>query len=396
MHSMEVGLRDEASRVQADLPPWAEWNRSQAYTVGIEEEVMLLDPGNQLLVNCGEQVLRELPPMLAAHASPETHEATVELASAPHETAEGAARDAATLRRALARELAGHDLLAAGAGTHPLAHWTDTKLSRGARYKLVYESVRELARREPTFGLHVHVGVADPEVAIRLQNRLRAHLPLLLALSANSPFWQGRDTGLASARTPIFQAFPRTGVPRAFPAYPEYVEAIDRLLRCDALPSPTFVWWDVRLQPGLGTVEIRVMDAQTTVADTRALAALVQTIAHLEVEEGYQPSRAIHADEIIHENRFLAARDGMSAQFIDTAADGRMSAPESLDHLLLAAGSHAEELGCQDALQHVVEMAHEAGATRQRRIARTHGVASVASALADLFTHGSACEPGSD
>ena len=124
---------------------------------------MLLDRYDGLLVNCGEMVLRGLPPALASQASAETHEATLELASAPHGTAEGAARDAATLREGLSSELAGYGLVAASAGTHPLAHWTATTVSRGARYALVYESMRELARREPTFGLHVHVGVADPE-----------------------------------------------------------------------------------------------------------------------------------------------------------------------------------------------------------------------------------------
>ena len=386
MDGVDVPLIYEAPGVWGELPPWAEWKRSQPYTVGVEEEVMLLERHDGLLVNCGEQVLRALPRALASRASAETHEATVELASAPHDTAEGAARDAAALREGLSVELAGHNLLAASAGTHPLAHWTETKISRGARYALVYESMRELARREPTFGLHVHVGVADPDAAIGLQNRLRAHLPLLLALSVNSPFWQGRDTGLASARTPIFQAFPRVGVPRAFHSYPQYVEAVDQLLRCDAFPGPTFLWWDVRLQPGLGTVEIRVMDAQTTAADTRALATLVQTIAHLELEEGYQSSRLVNADEVIHENRFLAARDGMSAQFIDPAANRRVSALETLDHLLLAARSHAEELGCEDALQHVMDMAHQTGASRQRQIARASGLASVAPALAKLFT----------
>jgi glutamate---cysteine ligase / carboxylate-amine ligase len=383
-----VNLMQQASFVRGERPPWAEWTRSPPYTVGLEEELMLLDRFDGLLVNCGEQVLRALPPALGAHASAETHEATVELATGPHRTAEGVACDAATLRQGLAVQLDGDNLRAASAGTHPLAHWTATKISRGARYKIVYESMRELARREPTFGLHVHVGVVDEDKAIGLQNRLRAHLPLLLALSVNSPFWQGRDTGLASARTPIFQAFPRVGVPRAFNSYSEYVEVVDQLLRCDAFPGPTFLWWDVRLQPRLGTVEVRVMDAQTTVADTVALAALVQTIAHLELEEGYQPSRLIHMDEVIHENRFLAARDGMSASFIDPVLDRRVPAVEALEHLLLAARSHAADLGCEDALQHVVEMANETGASRQRQVAKAYGVGSVTPALADLFTEG--------
>ena len=115
---------------------------------------------------------------------------------------------------------------------------------------------------------------------------MRAHLPLLLALSVNSPFWQGRDTGLGSARTPLFQAFPRVGIPREFRDYADWVEAVDLLIRCDAFPEPTFLWWDVRPQPRFGTVEVRILDAQTTVAETAALAALVQCIARLEVRGG--------------------------------------------------------------------------------------------------------------
>ena len=142
--------------------------------------------------------------------------------------------------------------------------------------------MRELARREPTFGLHVHVAVPDPETALRALNAIRGHLPVLLALSANSPFWQGRDSGLASARTPIFQAFPRTGPPRRFSGYADYVEAIDVLVRCDAIPEPTFLWWDARLQPRFGTLEVRIMDSQIRVADTAAIAALVQCLVRLE------------------------------------------------------------------------------------------------------------------
>ena len=128
---------------------------------------------------------------------------------------------------------------------------------------------------------------------IRLTNRMRAHLPLLLALSVNSPFWQGRDTGLGSARTPLFQAFPRVGIPRVFADYADWVEAVDLLIRCDAFPEPTFLWWDVRPQPRFGTVEVRILDAQTTVAETAALAALVQSVARLEVVEGYVSERLV-------------------------------------------------------------------------------------------------------
>lgn len=364
---------------------WAHWHESPAYTVGIEEEVMLLDPRDWDLAHRSEQVMADLPTSLGWHAAGETHQATVELRTSVHTSPRDAAREAGELRRAFSHEIAKHRLCAASAGTHPLALWTDTRVSRSARYQLVYESMRELARREPTFALHVHVGVSNPERAITLQNRLRTHLPLLLALSANSPFWQARNTGLCSARTPIFQAFPRVGVPRAFHSYGHYVEVVDRLLRANAFPTATFLWWDVRPQPSLGTVEVRVMDAQTLAVDSGALAALVQTIAHLELEEGYADARLIAADEVIEENRFLAARDGMRACFIDPVADRRISAREALEDVLRAGQEHADELGCETELERVRELALETGAEHQLRIAREYELVGLVQVLAEEF-----------
>ena len=229
--------------------------------------------------------------------------------------------------------------------------------------------MRELARREPTFGLHVHVGVSDPESAILLHNRLRSHLPLLLALSGNSPFWQGRDSGLASARTPLFQAFPRVGPPRIFEDYGEYVGTVDRLLRCGAIPDPTYLWWDIRPQPKFGTVEVRIMDAQSESWATRALAALVQMIARLELEEGYHADEVSGNTEVLIENRFLAVRDAMEANLIDPVAETQVPARVWLERLLEAARPHAQELGSEAALDDIRRLAQEGGAARQRRVA---------------------------
>ena len=186
-------------------------------------------------------------------------------------TCPGSRRELEDLRGALEGQLRTLGLRAAASGTHPFAVWQEMRVSTGPRYQHVYDSMRELARREPTFALHVHVGVASPDAAIDLMNRMRGHLPLLLALSANSPLWQGRDTGLASARTPLFQAFPRVGIPRTFRDYGDWVAAVEVLLRCEAFAEPTFLWWDVRPQPRFGTVEVRILDAQSTVAETVAL-----------------------------------------------------------------------------------------------------------------------------
>ena len=380
-------VQDHQAIATSRHPAWSEWNPSEPYTVGIEEEVMLVDPSDWSLAQRIDDVLPSLSEELAPRVTAETHGSAIELTTTPHLSAEAAADEAADLRVALAGELAGFGLRAASAGTHPCAVWTETEISSGARYQLVYGSMRELARREPTFALHVHVGVAAPDAAIELHDRLRAHLPLLLAISVNSPFWQGRDTGLASARTPVFGAFPRVGIPRVFSSYDHYVEVVDQLLRCGAFPEPTFLWWDVRPQPRLGTVEVRVMDAQSTPGETGALAGLVQAIAHLELEEGYQPRALIDAPEILEENRFLAARDGMDAQLIDPVLETRVSARRMLERLIDAARPHAADLGCEGALNSLAEVASENGAPRQRRLAeRLPRLSSLVERLSDVFS----------
>jgi carboxylate-amine ligase len=189
-------------------------SRVSAFTVGIEEEAMLLDPESWNLTGAMEEVMPRLPAEVAANASAETHAAALELATGVHGTVGAAVDELTQLRAALRETTAGCGLATAAAGTHPFAVGRDVAVSAGPRQEAVYGSMRELARREPTFALHVHVAVPDAEDAVRVANRLRVHLPALLALSANSPFWQGRDTGLATRRTPLIQALPRGGIPR--------------------------------------------------------------------------------------------------------------------------------------------------------------------------------------
>jgi carboxylate-amine ligase len=356
------------------LPAWAAWHESppaMAWTVGIEEEVMLLSPATWLPASRCEDVLGELPGDVADHARAETHGSALELATSPSESVAGALAQLAFLRRTLKQTLRGLELRTAGSGTHPTARWEDVEVSPGARYQFVHASMRELARREPTFGLHVHVAVPRPDAAVRALNAMRGHLPVLLALSANSPFWQGRDSGLASARTPVFQAFPRTGPPRWFRDYADYVEAIDVLVRCDAIPEPTFLWWDARLQPRFGTLEVRVMDSQTRVEDTAAIAALVQCLVRLEASE--REPVVEEPAEVLAENRFIAARDGMDAWLIDPAIGGRRPVRDRLVELLEACEPHARALGCLTELSQVADLARSPGAGRQRELAARAG-----------------------
>jgi carboxylate-amine ligase len=189
-------------------------------------------------------------------------------------------------------------------------------------------------------------------------------------VSVNSPFWQGRDTGLASARTPLFQAFPRVGIPRAFRDYDEWVSTVDLLIRCDAFPEPTFLWWDVRPQPRFGTVEVRIMDAQTTVTDSAALCALIQCLAKLEAEEGHASELLVASPEVLAENRFLAARDGMDARLVDPVLERPVPARLWLEEILAACVPHARELGCEHELDDVRTLAGTTGTRRQLNRAR--------------------------
>jgi carboxylate-amine ligase len=364
---------------------WATWARSRPYTVGVEEEVMLLDPGDWSLAQRSDDVLPRTSDDLARHLSAETHQAAIELATDPHETIVGAMDQLGALRRRVDGEMHDLGLAVGGSGTHPFALWSETVVSPSSRYQVILRTMVELARREPTFALHVHIGVHDPEDAIRMMNAMRAHLPLLLALSANSPFWQGRATGLASTRTPVFGAFPRTGIPRHHASYEDWVQTVDVLLRCGAFPEPTFLWWDVRPQPKLGTVEIRIMDVQSSHERTGALVAFAHALAHLEIEEG--AGGVAFSDEVLAENRFLATRDGVDAWLLDPATEGMRSVRSSVDELLEEARPHADALGCRDELELVPEIMARPSHAHQLEVAEcAGGLPELVAALADEFS----------
>jgi glutamate---cysteine ligase / carboxylate-amine ligase len=230
------------------MPAWSPAAAERPWTVGIEEEVLLLDPRDWSAVDAIDDVLAALEPDVAA----ETHACVAELRTAPHASAGAAAADLGRLRAALEGALRHpRGLRAAAAGTHPLLVGGAVVTSSGERYREVEATMRALAHREPTLAQHVHVAVPTPHAAVRALDGLRSALPLLLALSANSPFWRGADSGFASIRTPIFAMFPRTGIARHFGHYGQYVRTVEQLLDSGLIPDPGFVWWDARLQPRL-------------------------------------------------------------------------------------------------------------------------------------------------
>ena len=344
---------------------------------------MLLEPRTWSLANRIDEVLAALSPGVASRASAETHACVVELRTGAHGTVAGAVAELALLRGSLERVLRSRlGLRAAAAGTHPLATHRDVAVSSAPRYAQIAATMRVLARREPTMAQHVHVAVPDEHAALRALQGLRSDLPVLLALSANSPYWQGEDSGFASVRTPVFSMFPRVGIPRRFGAYTEYVRAIDLLLRSKAIPEPGFVWWDARLQPRLGTVEVRIMDAQSRVRDAAALAAVVHCLVRGHADAQHPDATA---PEVIAENRFLAARDGMHAQLIDDRTQQRRAARDALTELLERCQPLARGLGCGAELAAARALAADPGYARQRMHAARDGLAALPARLQDDF-----------
>jgi carboxylate-amine ligase len=385
MSDIERTVRRAPGRIGPDLPAWAHWcaaGAARPWTVGVEEEAMLLDAGTAAPANRIDDVLAALPLELRSRAAAETHACVIEVRTGAHVTVGGLAVELIELRSGLERALAPLGLRAASAGTHPLARQDDVDVSTDPRYRAVAESTRALARREPTMALHIHVAVPDASAAVAALDGLRDDLPVLLALAANSPFWRSSDSGFSSMRAPIFSMFPRTGIPRRFGTYGDYVRVVERLLRSAAVPEPGFVWWDARLQPRLGTVEVRILDAATRVADVAALAALVQCLVRRYAES--RPARAPEP-EVLAENRFLAARDGMRAELVDGFGDRTRPVRDQLDAILEACRPYAAALGCAGDLAAVAALADDPGDARQRRLAAVHGLERLPALLGDAF-----------
>jgi len=345
----------------------------EPYTLGVEEEYMLLDGETLDLVQHVETVLAAT----AGHefeqrVNPELMQSVLEIATPVCRTPAEVEAELKKLRgyvTGLARE---QGMRVGSAGTHPFSLFERQRITARDRYRHLVDQLQYVARRELIFGLHVHVAVDDPEKAIQIVNGLLAHLPAFLALSASSPFWRGEATGLASSRQMVFAAFPRSGPPPRFRDYADYAEVVGRLEKTGCIADYTHIWWDIRLHPRFGTVEIRVCDAVTRVEDAVALAAFCQSLVKL-YSERYAVGAEIPSYHRIltTENKWLAARYGLEAPVMDLATGRRNRVPvaQLVRRTLRELEPHARELGCDRELEGISEiLAQGNGADRQRRI----------------------------
>jgi carboxylate-amine ligase len=334
------------------------------FPIGVEEELLLVDPWSLNLVQRASALLERLP----HQARPDVYEALLETASGVRGRAEGAVTDLVEYRAAMRH--AGATLM--GGGVHPTARFGDVSHVAQPRYEAIHASLRGLLERTPTCALHVHVGMPDPETAIAAANRLRSHLPLLQALAAHSPYWHGRDSGFATARAQLFRGFPRAVVPRAFADWEDYAESVTGWQAAAEIDDYTYLWWDLRPHPRLGTVEVRAMDAQASSRSVLGIAALVHSLA-VAAADG---QGEIETAEAITESSFRAGRDGLDARvwWRGTIRPVREVAVEAL----AMAAPYARELGEDAALTEVRRILAEGnGAARMRGAHASGGMRAV-------------------
>jgi glutamate---cysteine ligase / carboxylate-amine ligase len=335
-----------------------------SYTIGIEEELMIVDADTYGLVNAIESLLEDAE---EGEIKPELMESVLEISTHPAPNTARAGEQLRRLRSQVRSTAARRGLTIGSAGTHPFAMWEDQRIVARPRYRELVTALRFVARQELIFGMHVHVGVDDPDKAIHVANGMRVHLAVLLALSANSPFWRADSTGLLSTRTPIFRAFPRVGIPPHYRDWADYEREIGFMVESGVMEDYTWLWYDVRPHANFGTVEIRVCDSQTRIEHTLALAALIQAMVK-ELAEHFDDdgSLAPYPWQMLDENKWLAARHGLDGELVDLPSSERVQTKALARRLLDRLREHAQDLGSADELEGIADLIDRGnGAARQ-------------------------------
>jgi carboxylate-amine ligase len=367
--SVSASLR--ATRVRIRCAAMRENFTGPSCTVGIEEELMIVDAKSHALVNAIELLLEDTGAANVEREDgdikPELMESVLEIATKPCRTTIAAGEQLRSLRRQVHDTASRRGLTIGSAGTHPFAMWEDQRIVARPRYRDIISALRFVARQELIFGMHVHIGMDDADKAIHVANGMRVHVPVLLALSANSPFWRGDQTGLLSTRTPIFRQFPRVGIPPAYADWEDWERTVAFMVSSGVMEDYTYLWYDVRPHPNLGTVEIRCCDSQTRVEHTVALAALIQAMVK-ELAEHYDDGKRL-ADypwQMLDENKWLAARHGLEGEIVDLPSNERVVTKALTRRLLDRLEPHAQDLGSGDALDGIRDLLERGnGASRQ-------------------------------
>lgn len=343
-----------------------------SFTLGVEEEYLLVDRDTLDLVAAPEALMADCAAELEGQVSPEFLQCQIEVGTRVCKTVAEAGRDLAHLRSVISRIAGSYGMAPLAVSCHPFADWHKQHFTDKQRYRELERDLGGVARRMLICGMHVHVGIEDEDLRIDLQGQLSYFLPHLLALSASSPFWLGRDTGLASYRLSIFDNLPRTGLPPVFSSFGEYKRAVDILTRAGVIEDATKIWWDMRPSARFPTLEARICDVTPRLDDAVAIAALVQCLAHMLFRLRLNNQRWRQYERfLVNENRWRAQRYGVGTSLMDFGKAELVDYKDLVDELLALVAEDAEVLGCADALQAIRNIARKGNsADRQREVHR--------------------------
>ncbi len=338
-------------------------------TIGIEEEYQIIDAETRELTSYVQELLEEGQVVLRDQIQPEFMQSQIEVGSTICHDMEQARSELARLRRAVADVAAGHGLKMAAASTHPFSKWSDQAITDKERYAKHREALADLAKRMLIFGMHVHVGIEDRDLRIDIMDQARYFLPHLLVLSTSSPFWHGRETGLKSYRSIVFENLPRSGPPPDFTSWADYEGFIETLLRTNSIEDPTRIWWDIRPHPKFPTIEFRVTDICTKLDEAICLAALIQAIVAklIKLRQVNQTFRR-YRHHLIEENKWRAVRYGLAGKLIDFGKQEEVPAPEIIGELLEFVDDVVDELGTRQNVEYVNTILTE-GTSADRQLA---------------------------
>jgi glutamate---cysteine ligase / carboxylate-amine ligase len=346
------------------------------FTLGIEEEYQTVDPETRdLRSHIHAEILEKGKLLLQERVKAEMHQSVVEVGTSVCANIKEAKDELKKLRRDMIRLARENGLRLASAATHPFADWRVQEVTVDDRYKNLVEDMQLVARANLIFGLHVHVGIEDRETAIHMMNHARYFLPHLLALSTNSPFWLGMDTGLKSYRCKVFDKFPRTNMPDYFPSWGEYDNYVKLLIKTNSIDNAKKIWWDIRPHPFFNTIEFRVCDIPMRVDETIALAALIQaTVVKLyrlyEANQGFR----LYRRSLLMENKWRAARYGIHGKLIDFGKQTEVPERELIEEYLNFVDDVVDELGSRKEVEYIrTIMKMGTGADRQLQVFRETG-----------------------
>jgi glutamate---cysteine ligase / carboxylate-amine ligase len=342
----------------------------KSFTLGVEEEYMVLDPATYELKSHEQKIVHEGQKVIKDKVKAEMHQAVVEVGTDICADADEAYKDVAQLRKTISEIAHGLGFAMGAAGTHPFSHWESQLITDHARYNEIVNELQEAARSNLIFGLHVHVGMETREMANHIANSTRYFLPHIYALSTNSPFWEGRQTGYKSFRTKVFDKFPRTGIPEAFDNIELYENYVKLLVKTNCIDNAKKIWWDLRVHPFFNTVEFRICDVPMTVDETIALAALFQAVCAKIYKLRSQNMNFIqYSRALINENKWRASRYGIDGRLIDFGKEEEVNTRVLIDELLDFVDDVVDNLGSRHRLAYVKKILEDGtGADRQLEV----------------------------